>query len=97
MTGPAVVYNTYNINVNQISIDPELKGLLWEGRADQLESFNEYLEQSSPAATATPWLNISEVRKLIKPIALLTKNGNVSCTAFLANMDATTVLFGAGR
>ena len=97
VTGPAVVYNTYNINVNQISIDPELKGLLWEGRADQLESFKEYLEQSSPAATATPWLNISEVRKLIKPIALLTKNGYVSCTAFLANVDATTVLFGAGH
>ena len=99
VTGPAVVDNIVNNPsttyittkadvdkiVNQISVDPELKGLLrGEGRADQLASF-------------PPWLDIPDVRKLTKPIALLTKNGYVCCTAFLANVDGTTVLFGPGH
>ena len=86
--------------VNQISGDPELKGLLeGEGREDGLI---EYLQQSycnnsnKPSAPATV-SDMVEVREWYKPIALLTKKGNLCGTAFFAAVDGTTVLFGAGH
>ena len=93
-------HNTYNTTIiNQIVGDPELKGLLeGEGRAEHLDFFKEYLQQSG--STAALWGDISEVRKLIRPIALLTKEteeGTLFSTAFLAKVDGTTVLFGGGH